>query len=73
MATRLSGTDALSLHTESAKTPAHTLTLVIIDASDQLSHTATSTGRRVAAATGAIPQPTGGQAAGCGAAPVGRD
>jgi diacylglycerol O-acyltransferase / wax synthase len=38
MATRLSGTDALSLHTQSSKTPAHTLTLVIIDASDQLSH-----------------------------------
>jgi diacylglycerol O-acyltransferase / wax synthase len=38
MVTRLSGTDALSLHTQSSKTPAHTLTLVIIDASDQLSH-----------------------------------
>src|SRR6201988_7306 len=38
MVTRLSGTDALSLHTQSAKMPAHTLTLVIIDASDQLSH-----------------------------------
>jgi diacylglycerol O-acyltransferase len=38
MATRLSGTDALSLRTESAKVPAHTLTLVIIEASDQLSH-----------------------------------
>lgn len=38
MVTRLSGTDALSLHTQSSKTPAHTLTLVIIEASDQLSH-----------------------------------
>src|ERR1700756_978104 len=38
MATRLSGTDALSLRTESAKGPRHTVTLVIIDASDQLSH-----------------------------------
>ncbi|WP_232069035.1 wax ester/triacylglycerol synthase domain-containing protein [Mycobacterium mantenii] len=35
---RLSGTDALSLHTQSSRTPAHTVTLVIIDASDQLSH-----------------------------------
>ncbi len=38
MVTRLSGIDALSLHTQSSRTPAHTLTLVIIDASDQLSH-----------------------------------
>jgi diacylglycerol O-acyltransferase len=38
MVTRLSGIDALSLHTQSSQTPAHTLTLVIIDASDQLSH-----------------------------------
>ncbi len=36
--TRLSGTDALSLHTQSSKTPAHTVALVIVDASDQLSH-----------------------------------
>ncbi len=36
--TRLSGTDALSLHTQSSHTPAHTVTLVILDASDQLSH-----------------------------------
>ncbi|MGD1173784.1 wax ester/triacylglycerol synthase domain-containing protein [Mycobacterium seoulense] len=35
---RLSGTDALSLHTQSSEMPAHTVTLVIIDASDQLSH-----------------------------------
>jgi diacylglycerol O-acyltransferase len=35
---RLSGTDALSLHTQSSKMPAHTVTLVIIEASDQLSH-----------------------------------
>ncbi len=38
MVRRLSGTDALSLYTQSSKTPAHTVTLVIIDASDQLSH-----------------------------------
>jgi diacylglycerol O-acyltransferase len=38
MVTRLSGIDALSLHTQSPKTPAHTVALVIIDASDQLSH-----------------------------------
>ena len=38
MVTRLSGTDALSLHTQSSKTPAHTVALVIVDASDQLSH-----------------------------------
>jgi diacylglycerol O-acyltransferase / wax synthase len=38
MVTRLSGTDALSLHTQSSRAPGHTLTLVIIDASDQLSH-----------------------------------
>ncbi|BBX65776.1 diacylglycerol O-acyltransferase [Mycobacterium saskatchewanense] len=38
MVVRLSGTDALSLHTQSSRTPAHTVTLVIIDASDQLSH-----------------------------------
>jgi diacylglycerol O-acyltransferase / wax synthase len=35
MVTRLSATDALSLHTP---TPAHTISLVIIDASDRLSH-----------------------------------
>jgi diacylglycerol O-acyltransferase len=38
MVTRLAGTDALSLHTQSSKTPAHTLWLVIIDASDKLNH-----------------------------------
>ncbi len=38
MVTRLSGTEALSLHTQSSQTPAHTITLVIIEASDQLSH-----------------------------------
>ena len=38
MVTRLSGTDALPLHTQSSKTPAHTVTLAIIDACDQLSH-----------------------------------
>lgn len=38
MVTRLSEADALSLHTQSSKTPAHTVALVVIDASDQLSH-----------------------------------
>ncbi len=38
MVARVSGADALSLHTQSSKTPAHTLTVVIIDASDRLSH-----------------------------------
>ena len=38
MVTRLSGTDALSLHIPNAKMPAHTVTLVIFDASDHLSH-----------------------------------
>jgi diacylglycerol O-acyltransferase len=38
MVTRLSGIDALSLHTQSSTMPAHTVALVIIDASDQLSH-----------------------------------
>jgi diacylglycerol O-acyltransferase / wax synthase len=38
MVMRLSGADALALHTQSPKMPAHTVALVIIDASDQLSH-----------------------------------
>lgn len=38
MVMRLSGIAALALHTQSSKLPAHTLTLVIMDASDQLSH-----------------------------------
>jgi diacylglycerol O-acyltransferase / wax synthase len=38
MVMRLSGIDALSLHTQSSKMPAHTVTLVILDASDRLSH-----------------------------------
>ncbi|OBB65857.1 wax ester/triacylglycerol synthase domain-containing protein [Mycobacterium sp. 852014-50255_SCH5639931] len=39
MVTRLAGTDALSMHTQSSKTPAHTLTLAVIDdASNKLSH-----------------------------------
>ncbi len=38
MVMRLSGTNALSLHTQRSRTPAHTVTLVILDASDQLSH-----------------------------------
>ncbi len=38
MVTRLSGADALSLHTQSQKTPAHTVALVVMESSDQLSH-----------------------------------
>jgi diacylglycerol O-acyltransferase len=38
MVRRLSGANALALHTQRAQTPAHTIALVIIDASDQLSH-----------------------------------
>lgn len=38
MVTRLSGADAVALHTESATTPAHTVALIIIEASDRLSH-----------------------------------
>lgn len=38
MVMRLSGIDALSLYARSSKMPAHTVTLVVIDASDQFSH-----------------------------------
>lgn len=38
MVMRLSGTDALSLHTESRKMPAHTVALVVMESSDRLSH-----------------------------------
>jgi diacylglycerol O-acyltransferase / wax synthase len=38
MVTRLSGTEALSLYTQSSKVPAHTVALIIIEASHQLSH-----------------------------------
>jgi Wax ester synthase/diacylglycerol acyltransferase catalytic domain len=38
MLTRLSGVDAVSLHTQTSTTPAHTVALIIIEASDQLSH-----------------------------------
>jgi diacylglycerol O-acyltransferase len=38
MVTRLSGADAVSLHTQTSTTPAHTVALIIIEASDQLSH-----------------------------------
>ncbi|ORV64990.1 diacylglycerol O-acyltransferase [Mycobacterium europaeum] len=38
MVVRLSGADALSLHTQSSKVPAHTVALVILGGSDQLSH-----------------------------------
>ena len=38
MVTRLSVADATVLHTQSSTTPAHTVTMVILEASDQLSH-----------------------------------
>ncbi|CPR07098.1 diacylglycerol O-acyltransferase [Mycobacterium bohemicum DSM 44277] len=38
MLTRLSGADALALHTQSPAAPAHTVALAIIEASDRLSH-----------------------------------
>ncbi|BBX45202.1 wax ester/triacylglycerol synthase family O-acyltransferase [Mycobacterium cookii] len=38
MATRLSGADALSLHTQSQKTPAHTVAVVVMESADHLSH-----------------------------------
>src|SRR6201997_4717634 len=38
MVSRLSGMDAVSLHIESSTVPAHVVALIIIEASDQLSH-----------------------------------
>ncbi|MGY4653825.1 wax ester/triacylglycerol synthase domain-containing protein [Mycobacterium sp. URHB0021] len=38
MVTRLAAADALALHTQTATTPAHTVALVILEASDHLSH-----------------------------------
>jgi hypothetical protein len=38
MVTRLSAADAVSLHTQTSTTPAQTVTFIIIEASDQLSH-----------------------------------
>ena len=38
MVSRLSGMDAVSLHTQSSTVPAHAVALIIIEASDQLSH-----------------------------------
>lgn len=38
MVTRLSGIDAVSLHTQTSTTPAHTVALIIVEASDALSH-----------------------------------
>jgi hypothetical protein len=38
MATRLSVADAAVLHTQTSTTPAHTVALVILEASDRLSH-----------------------------------
>jgi diacylglycerol O-acyltransferase len=36
--TRLSGTDAGSLHSQSSAMPAHTVALITLEGSDQLSH-----------------------------------
>src|SRR5690242_19598218 len=38
MVTRLSAVDAVSLHTETSTTPAHSVVLIILEASDALSH-----------------------------------
>ena len=38
MLTRLSGVDSVSLHTQTSTAPAHTIALIVIEASDQLSH-----------------------------------
>jgi diacylglycerol O-acyltransferase len=38
MVTRLSGADAVSLHTQTSTTPAHTVALIVVEASDALSH-----------------------------------
>jgi diacylglycerol O-acyltransferase len=38
MVTRLSRADAMSLHTQTSTTPAHTVALIVIKASDELSH-----------------------------------
>jgi diacylglycerol O-acyltransferase / wax synthase len=38
MVTRLSGADAVLLHTQTSTTPAHAVALIIIEASDRLSH-----------------------------------
>ena len=38
MVSRLSGMDAVSLHIESSTVPTHAVALIIIEASDQLSH-----------------------------------
>ena len=38
MVSRLSGMDAVSLRIESSTVPAHAVALIIIEASDQLSH-----------------------------------
>ena len=38
MSARLTADDALALHTQTATTPAHTVSLVILEASEQLSH-----------------------------------
>jgi diacylglycerol O-acyltransferase len=38
MVTRLSGVDAVSLHTQTSTTPSHTVALIVVEASDALSH-----------------------------------
>ncbi len=38
MVTRLSAADAVPLHTQTSTTPAHTVTLIVIERSDRLSH-----------------------------------
>lgn len=38
MITRLSGADAVLVNTQTSTTPAHTVALIIIEASDRLSH-----------------------------------
>ncbi len=38
MLTRLAAADALSLHSQTSTTPAHTVTLIVIEGSDRLSH-----------------------------------
>ncbi|HEY5840350.1 MAG TPA: hypothetical protein VIU87_02555 [Mycobacterium sp.] len=74
MVSRLSAMEAVSLHTESSTVPAHAVALIIIEASDQLSH------QRLRELVGsALPQLSRfrcrlvGQAAGIGSARVSRD
>ena len=66
MVTRLSGTDAVSLHTQTSKTPAHTVALIIVEASDRSVTSGYTNCGLVAATTGALPQPAGGKPLGIG-------